>query len=262
MIDSHCHLDDRQFDADREQVLERARQAGVVLALAIGSGDGPPDLEAAIRLADATPWLYATVGIHPHDASKASTEALASVERLCAHPKVLAVGEIGLDFHYDNSPRDAQREAFVAQLEIAGRAAKPVVIHTREAWEETIGILRSHWRGGGIMHCFSGDYEQAVQALDLGMLISFAGILTFAKAAGLREVAGRLPLEKILVETDCPYLAPAPHRGKRNEPAFVVETVRTLAQARGITPQEAGEATAANFLELFHLQSPPPAGTL
>ena len=262
LVDSHCHLDDRRFDLDRAEVLERARQAGVTLALAIGSGDGPPDLEAAIRLADAVPWIYATAGIHPHEASRADAGSLEKVQQLCAHPKVLAVGEIGLDFHYDHSPREDQREAFVAQMEIARRAGKPIVIHTRDAWRETIDLLAAHWRGPGIMHCFTGDYAQAVESLDLGLLISFAGVLTFSKAGGLREVAARLPLDRILVETDAPYLAPVPHRGKRNEPAFVVETLRVLAQVRGMAEQEVAGATTANFLNLFQLRSPPPAGKL
>ena len=216
LIDSHCHLDDRVFDADRAEVLERARQAGVSLALAIGSGDGPPDLEAGIRLADAVPWIYSTVGVHPHEARKADAGALERLAQLCAHPKVLAVGEIGLDYHYDHSPREVQREVFVVQLQIAARASKPIVIHTREAWRDTLDLLRAHWQGTGIMHCFTGDYAQAVEALDLGFLISFAGVLTFPKAASLRDAAARLPLDRILVETDCPYLAPVPHRGPRH----------------------------------------------
>ena len=256
MIDSHCHLDDRQFDPDRDQVLERARQAGVRAALTIGSGDGPPDLEAAIRLADAVPWVYATVGVHPHEAAKAEASSLARLVDLCRHPKVLAVGEIGLDYHYDHSPREVQREVFVAQLAIARRAGKPIVIHTREAWADTIALLREHWRGTGVMHCFSGDYEQAVEALDLGFLVSFAGILTFPKAEALRQTAARLPLDKLLVETDCPYLAPAPHRRKRNEPAFVAETLEVLARVRGIRPEEADEATTANFANLFGTLKP------
>lgn len=251
LIDSHCHLDDHAFDADRAAVLERAQQAGVSRALCIGSGDGPPDLEAAIRLADAVPWLYATVGIHPHEARKADAAALEKLERLCSHPKVLAIGEIGLDYHYDHSPREVQREVFAAQLAIAARQAKPIVIHTREAWPDTLDLLHAHFCGPGIMHCFTGDYAQAVAALDLGLHISFAGILTFPKAGVLREAAARLPLDRILIETDAPYLAPVPHRGQRNEPAFVAETARALAQVRGIAPEVAAEATAANFLRLF-----------
>jgi len=243
LTDSHCHLDDPQFDADRAEVLARAQAAGVGLALSIGS----------VELADSVPWLYASAGVHPHDAQTAD---LARVEPLCAHPKVLAVGEIGLDYYYDNSPRETQREVFLAQLEIARRASKPVIIHTREAWSDTVDLLRRHGPGIGIMHCFTGDYAQAAEALDLGLHISFAGILTFPKAAALREVAAKLPLDRILIETDSPYLAPVPHRGKRNEPAFVAETARALAAARGIAVEEAAAATTANFLQLFHLPLP------
>lgn len=256
VIDSHCHLDDHAFDGDRTQVLERARRAGVSLALAIGSGDGPPDLEAATRLAAAVPWLYATVGVHPHEARKADAMAFEKLEQLCRHPKVLAVGEIGLDYHYDRSPREVQRAVFVTQMEIACRAGKPIIIHTREAWTNTLDLLRFHWQGSGILHCFSGDYDQAAEAMELGFLISFAGILTFPKAQSLRDVAARLPLDRILVETDAPYLAPVPHRGKRNEPAFVVDTLAMLAKARGMDPAEAAAATTANFLKLFRLQPP------
>jgi TatD DNase family protein len=262
LIDSHCHLDDHAFDADRAEVLERAREAGVEMALAIGSGDGPPDLEAAIRLADTIPWVYATVGVHPHEARKADPASLANLRRLCSHPRVLAVGEIGLDYHYDHSPREVQRDVFVAQMEIAQEAGKPIVIHTREAWDDTLELLRGHWQGQGIMHCFGGSDEQAKQALDLGFYISFSGILTFPKAEGLRQTAARLPLDRILVETDCPYLAPVPRRGKRNEPAFVVETVRALGRARGLAEEDAAAATARNFLNLFQLQAAPPNGTL
>ena len=249
LIDSHCHLDDTAFDADRDQVLVRAREAGINVALAIGGA--PPHLESAIRLADAVPWIYATVGIHPHEARLADRTAFERLEQLCAHPKVVALGEIGLDYHYDHSPRPVQREVFVTQLEIAARAGKPIVIHTREAWPDTIDLLRAHWKGPGIMHCFTGDYAQAKQALDLGLLVSFAGILTFPKAESLRETAAALPLDRILIETDSPYLAPVPHRGKRNEPAYVIEVVRTLAKVRGISEEEAADATATNFLQLF-----------
>ena len=257
MIDSHCHLDDRQFDSDRAEVLDRARQAGVALALTIGSGDGPPDLEAALRLAGAVPWLYATVGVQPHEAARCDPAALDRLERLCAHPKVLAVGEIGLDYHYNHAPQETQREVFLAQLEVARRTGKPVIIHTREAWSDTVGLLRRHWSGTGIFHCFTGDYAQAVEALDLGMLVSLAGVLTFPKAEALRDAAARLPLDRILIETDSPYLAPVPHRGQRNEPAFLIETARALGRVRGIEPQQAAEATTANFLRLFELPAPP-----
>jgi TatD DNase family protein len=249
VIDSHCHLDDPRFDPDREAVLQRARAAGLTLALAID----------AVGLAESVPWLYATAGVHPHEASDAALEA---VEDRARHPKVLAVGEIGLDYHYDHAPRPVQREVFAAQLAIARRAGKPVVIHTREAWADTVSILRAEWDGTGVMHCFSGSWEEAVEALDLGFCISFAGILTFPKAAPLRETAARLPLDRLLIETDAPYLAPVPHRGKRNEPAYVVHTAQALAEARRAPFEEVVAQTTANFARLFQLRLPPPTGKL
>lgn len=251
LIDSHCHLDDKQFDADREEVIERARAAGVERMMAIGTGSGPPDLEAALRLARQYPCIYATVGVHPHDASKATPETFARLEALAAGAKVLAVGEIGLDYHYDFSPRDVQREVFVAQLKLAGRAGKPIVIHTREAWEDTLRLLREHWPGGGIMHCFTGGPAEARQALDLGLHLSFGGVLTFPKAEALRDAARLAPEDRLLVETDAPYLAPVPMRGKRNEPAFMVETVRRLAAVRGAPPEHIAEITRRNFERLM-----------
>jgi len=251
LVDSHCHLDDKQFDADRDDVIERARQAGVERMMAIGTGSGPPDLEAGLRLARQHAFMYATVGVHPHDASKATPETFAQIEALAADAKVLAIGEIGLDYHYDFSPRDVQREVFIAQLKLAGRAGKPVVIHTREAWEDTLLVLRQHWTGGGIMHCFTGTPDQARQALDLGFHLSFGGVLTFPKADTVRDAARLAPEDRLLVETDAPYLAPVPRRGKRNEPAFIVETVRRLAEVRGVAPEHIAEITSRNFERLL-----------
>lgn len=250
MIDSHCHLDDSKFDDDREQTIQRALDAGVDRLLAIGTGNGPPDLEAAIRLANRYPFIYATVGVHPHDAAKATEETWQKLKELAAHPKVLAIGEIGLDYHYDFSPRPVQAAAFEMQLAIARDAGKPIVIHTREAWEDTLNLLGCSQTNGGIMHCFTGDAAQARQALDLGLHLAFGGVLTFPRAEELREAARIAPEDRILVETDCPYLAPVPHRGKRNEPAFMVETVRRLAEVRGVTPGHIAEATTANFERL------------
>jgi TatD DNase family protein len=247
VVDTHTHLDDEKFDEDREQVIERALAAGVGRMVAIGTGGGPPDLECAVRLADRHDFVYATIGVHPHDASKATPEALASLRELAAHPKVLAVGEIGLDYHYDFSPRDVQRAIFEQQLAIAAEAGLPIVIHTREAWEDTLEILRQHWRGSGIMHCFTGDAEQAREALELGFYLSYGGVLTFPKAENVREAARITPEDRLLVETDCPYLAPVPHRGKRNEPAFVVDTLRRLAEVRGAPVEALAAATSANF---------------
>jgi TatD DNase family protein len=250
LVDSHCHLDDPRFDEDRDQVIQRARAAGVECMMAIGTGSGPPDLEAAIRQADRYPFIYATIGVHPHDASKATPESFARLRELAAHPRVVAVGEIGLDYHYDFSPRDVQRSVFAQQLEIAAGAALPIVIHTREAWDDTIAILREHWRGAGIMHCFTGDERQARAALDLGFHLSFGGVVTFPKAESVRQAARITPGDRLLVETDCPYLAPVPHRGKRNEPAFIVESVKRLAEVRGCTPEEIAELTMRNFEQL------------
>jgi TatD DNase family protein len=253
LVDSHCHLDNPQFDPDREAVVDRALAAGVERMLVIGTGEGPPDLEAGIRLADRYPSIYATVGIHPHDASKAAPETYKRLAELLKHPKVVALGEIGLDYHYDHSPREVQRAAFTEQMLLAGEARKPIVIHTREAWEDTIALLEVYWRPyglGGIMHCFSGNPDQAALCLDLGFHLSFGGIVTFPKAADVQEAARRTPPDRLLIETDAPYLAPVPYRGKRNEPAFVAQTARKLAELRGVSAEEIAQTTSANFREL------------
>lgn len=252
LVDSHCHLDDEKFQADLEGVLTRAADIGIERMLAIGTGGGPPDLEVAIRLADRHTQIFATAGVHPHDAAKAVETTFDTLRNLLRHPKVLAVGEIGLDYHYDFSPRDTQRAVFLEQLRIAGEAAKPIVIHTREAWADTISLLQdSH---SGVMHCFTGDATQAREALDLGFHLSFGGVLTFPKAESVRDAARIVPDDRLLVETDAPYLAPVPHRGKRNEPAFMIETVRRLAAIRATTPEHIAAITTRNFDRLF---SPP-----
>ncbi len=250
LTDSHCHLDHEQFDADRDAVIERALESGVERMLAIGTGNGPPDLEAGIRLADKHAAIYATVGVHPHEASKATSETYRNLAELLRHPKVLALGEIGLDYHYDFSPRAVQQDVFVEQMRVAADAQKPIVIHTREAWEDTLALLDQHWKPSGlpgIMHCFSGGPAEAQRCLDLGFYLSFGGIVTFPKAVELHQAAKMVPSDRMLVETDAPYLAPVPKRGKRNEPAFVVETARKLADLRGETPEAIAAATSANF---------------
>jgi TatD DNase family protein len=252
LIDSHCHLDSEQFDEDREQVIERALAAGISHMVAIGTGNGPPDLEAGIRLADKYEAFYATVAVHPHDAFKATEETFKRLAALTKHPKVVAIGEIGLDYHYDFSPRDTQRSVFVEQMKIAADAKKPIVIHTREAWDDTISVIRDHWNPalGGIMHCFSGGPKEAQQALDLGFYLSFGGIVTFPKSLEMQAAARMCPVDRILIETDAPYLAPVPNRGKRNEPAFIVETAKKLAALRAVSEAAIAETTTANFHRL------------
>jgi TatD DNase family protein len=254
LIDSHCHLDSTEFDADRAEVIERALAAGVEHMLAIGTGNGPPDLEAGIRLADKYPAFFATVGIHPHDASKTGPGDYRRIAELLSHPKVVALGEIGLDHHYDFSPREAQKSAFIEQMAIAASARKPIVIHTREAWDDTVALLAKYWAPhgiGGIMHCFSGGPEEAQRALDLGFYLSFGGILTFPKAIQVQAAAKIAPRDRILVETDAPYLAPVPKRGKRNEPALVVHTARKLEKLRGESFENICRATTENFHRLM-----------
>ena len=256
LIDSHCHLDNAEFNDDRDAVIERALEAGVEHMMAIGTGDGPPDLEAALRLAEKYPAFYATVGIHPHDAAKATPGDFQRFSELLAHRKVLAVGEIGLDYHYDFSPREVQKSAFIEQMGIAASAKKPIVIHTREAWEDTLALIERHWTPhaiGGIMHCFSGGPEEAHRAIDLGFYLSFGGIVTFPKALAVQEAAKSTPRDRILIETDAPYLAPVPKRGKRNEPALMVHTARKLAELRGESYEELCNTTTENFRRLLLL---------
>ena len=233
LVDSHCHLDDDQFDEDREQVIGRAREAGVERMMTI---DAP-------EFAESYDFMFSTIGVHPHEASTAD---LGRIREFAKHPKVLAVGEIGLDYHYDFSPREVQREVFEEQLAIAAGAGKPIVIHTREAWEDTMAMLRG-WTGGGIMHCFTGTPDQAREALGLGFHLAFGGVVTFPKAAEVREAARITPEDRLLIETDCPYLAPVPFRGKRNEPAFVARTLQTLAECHGIQPDAMASQVRANF---------------
>ncbi len=261
-VDSHAHLDGKQFDSDREQVIARALEAGVKTMVAIGNGDGPPTLDAGIRLAEQHPFMYATIGIHPHEANLASEDAYLEMERLARHPKVIAWGEIGLDYYYDHSPRETQKQVFVRQMELAGAAKLPIVIHCRpsdnseNAWDDCLGLIQDQWapKGlGGILHCFTGNAAQAKRALDMGFMISFAGNLTFPKAQQIRDAALEIPLDRMLIETDCPYLAPVPHRGKRNEPAFVKQTAAKLGELRGLSTEEIGEHTSRNFYKFFKL---------
>ncbi len=258
-IDSHAHIDGEEFDVDRDGVLKRARERGVRAILNVGTGDPQGGVfERAVALAEEHADVYAAVGVHPHDARLFDERAGERLQTLVkSSSRVVAWGEIGLDYHYDNSPRDVQRDVFAWQLHLAREANLPVVIHTREADAETMEILESEYNQtarGGVMHCFGGSYEMAKRALDLNFMISFAGILTFKKAEPLRDVARKLPLERLLVETDCPYLAPVPHRGRRNEPAYVVGVAACLAGLHNRDASEVGEITSANFTSLFKIE--------
>jgi TatD DNase family protein len=257
-IDSHCHIDGPEFDADREDVIARAHNAGVDTMLNVGTGDPHSGaFERAVALAERHEEIYAAIGVHPHDAKLFDDAAERLLLSLVEQSKrVIAWGEIGLDYHYDHSPRETQREVFRRQLRLARGQNLPVVIHSRDADEDTIAILREELAGydrAGVLHCFGGSLAMAQAAIELGFFISFAGNLTFKKADNLRDVAAQLPLDRLLIETDCPYLTPVPFRGKRNEPARVVETARCLAEILGKEVEEIGEVTSENFVRLFQV---------
>jgi TatD DNase family protein len=256
-IDSHAHIEGPEFDSDREAVIQRALDAGVEIIVCVGDGEVAADSHAAaFRLAEEYRFIYTTVGVHPHEARLLDDELYAKLADLSQHPKVIAWGEIGLDYHYDNSPREVQREAFKSQLRLARERRLPISIHTREAEADTLAILDEEWKDsglGGVIHCFTGTRAFAEAAVERGFLISFSGVITFKKAEDLRVTARRLPIEKLLIETDSPFLAPVPYRGRRNEPAYVVETARAIAELRTTTAQEIGRATSENFSRLFKL---------
>jgi len=266
LIDSHAHLDSSRYSADREAMLRRAHEAGVGAVLSIGIGEGPAEMHQARDLClqfngrPGIPRLYASAGIYPHSSTEADDDALGKLDRLLAEPEVIACGEIGLDYYHEGAPHGVQQAILIRQLEIAAGRKRPILIHCRpkegtsDAWNDLFDVLEQHWTKtglGGIMHCFGGGWEQARRSLDLGFLISFAGNLTYPKAQALREVAAQVPLDSVLVETDAPWLAPAAHRGKRNEPALVVETAAVLAQMLGVGSDEIAATTTSNFYRLF-----------
>jgi TatD DNase family protein len=255
MIDSHCHLAGEEFEADLPAVVERARQAGVRGALVILSAGDEPEQHRASRVRELWPDVRFSVGIHPHQAGQHGADleqAMLTVAADATRLQAVAIGEIGLDYHYDFSPREVQQEVFRRQLRLAYERRLPVVIHTREATDDTFAILREHGAATPVVfHCFTGDLEMAERALQAGAWLSFAGIVTFPKAGELRAVAKIVPADRFLVETDAPYLAPVPHRGKRNEPAFVSRVVGTLADVRSTTPDEIAGQAAANFAAVF-----------
>lgn len=276
LIDSHAHLDSERYAEDRAAMLTRAFDAGIGAVLAIGIGEHASGMDGALKICrefnpqsaagGRFPQLYASAGVYPHNTPEADDAVLAKLDRLLAEPEVIACGEVGLDYYHEGAPRDIQRTGLVRQLEIAAARKRPILIHCRptndgadgitDAWDDLFVVLEEHWRPtglGGVMHCFGGGWKQARRSLDLGFLISFAGNLTYPKAQPLRDVAVRLPLDSVLVETDAPWLAPAPERGKRNEPAWVTRTAQTLAGLLGVSDEEIAAATTKNFRRLFHL---------
>jgi TatD DNase family protein len=252
LVDSHCHLDMPQFDADGDAVVARAREAGVVEMLVVGGIDEGAGHRRALELAGCH-GLPATAGLHPHEARLASRKVYDELRGLAREGRIVAIGEIGLDFHYDHSPRDAQREAFRRQIRLAREVGLPIVVHTREADAETVEILEGEGAAdaGGVIHCFTGGLELARRALELGFFISFAGIVAFPRAEVIQQVAREVPDDRLLIETDAPFLAPPPHRGKRNEPAFVVEVAKKVAALRGTTFEAVAELARRNYARLF-----------
>jgi TatD DNase family protein len=270
LIDSHAHLDSPRYAEDRAAMLTRAKEAGVGAVLSIGIGEGPAEMHQALEICrefngkPGMPRLYASAGVYPHNTPEIDEAVLARLDGLLAEPEVIACGEIGLDYYHEGAARDVQRAGLIKQLEIAAARKRPIAIHCRgtnesaDAWDDLLVVLDEFWGRtslGGIMHCFGGGWEQARRALDMGFLISFSGNLTYAKAQPLRDVAAQAPLDGVLVETDAPWLAPGEHRGKRNEPALVVETARVLAGLLNVDEGEIGQATTKNFQALFHLPS-------
>lgn len=272
LIDSHAHLDNARYSEDRAAMLTRAWEAGVRTILAIGIGEQAAGMDGALAICrefnpqsaqgGRFPRLYASAGVYPHNTPEADDAVLAKLDALLAEPEVIACGEIGLDYYHEGAAHAVQREGLIKQLEIAAARKRPILIHCRgtnegtDAFDDLLVILQEHWRPaglGGVMHCFGAGLEQAERSLDLGFLISFAGNVTYPKAQNLRDVAARLPLDAILVETDAPWLCPAPDRGKRNEPAFVARTAAMLAGLHGVEPEEIASATTKNFRRLFGL---------
>jgi TatD DNase family protein len=259
LVDSHCHIDGEQFDADRDEVVQRAIDAGVTAMLNIGTGDPhSDDFTRAIAVAEKYENVYAALGVHPHDAKLFDDEAEKRLVELAgSSSKVIAWGEIGLDFYYDHSPRGVQEKVFRRQIRLARSMGLPIIVHSRDADDETVEILRDECGGidfpGGIMHCFGGTPEMALKLIQINFLISFAGNVTFKKAENLRESAKTVPLNKLLVETDCPFLTPVPFRGRRNEPAYVAQTAAFLDELFGVEPGTVSQQTTHNFLTFFDL---------
>jgi TatD DNase family protein len=256
LIDSHAHIQSKEYADEREAVIARAHDAGVEKIIAVGGAGDMSSNTEAVALAAAFPDIYATVGMHPHDAKDVGDDELRKLVELAAHPKVVAIGETGLDYYYNHSPHDVQRRVFTRFIHMARDTGLPIVVHERDAAQEAAELLRGEGRGlRGVIHCFTGNYDAARAYLDLGFYISFTGIITFKSAAPLREVVQKVPLERMLVETDSPFLTPVPHRGRRNEPAYVRLVAETVAQVKGIHFDEVARATTRNTAALFGIQS-------
>jgi TatD DNase family protein len=265
LIDTHAHLDFPEFDSDRQEVITRAQEAEVEII--VNAGAGLEASQAGVALAKAYPQVYAAVGVHPHEARTLNEDVLAELRALAQHPKVVAIGEIGLDYYRDRSPRPVQRQAFQQQLALARELGKPIIVHDREAHEDVMNMLRQWVREGcqpsatshqpvGVMHCFSGDLAMAWEVIEMGFYISIPGPVTFTNARRLPELVRALPLERLLIETDCPYLTPHPYRGKRNEPAYVRLVAEAIAQIREIPLEQVARITTANARALLGLESP------
>jgi TatD DNase family protein len=273
LVDSHAHLDSERYAGELPEILKRTYAAGVGAVLAIGIGEGPAEMQCALEICrqfnapdrsagEGLPQLLASAGIYPHNTHEADEAALAKLDHLLAEPEVIGCGEIGLDYYHEGSPHQTQRRAFIQQMEIAAARKRPIIIHCRPkdgdnaCWEDTLTLLSEHWGKtglGGILHCFSGEWGHAQRAMDLGFLISFAGHLTYPKSQPLRDVAAQVPFDRLLVETDAPFLAPIPNRGQRNEPGWVAHTAEVLAGLRGVSSGEMGSITTKNFERLFGL---------
>ena len=253
LVDTHAHIQAEEFASDIDQILDRALGAGVDKIIVVGGAGELSTNDTGLKLARRSPWLFATVGMHPHDARQVSEEDLTWLQELTQDPKVVAVGETGLDFYYEHSPRQVQRELFCRFIHMSCETKLPLIVHDRDAHREVARLIRSEGRDmvRGVIHCFSGDFEDAKVFLDLGLYLSFSGIVTFKAAQALREVARKVPMDRILVETDAPYLAPVPHRGRRNEPAFVRLVAETIAQVKGLSLEEIARTTSMNTRTLF-----------
>jgi TatD DNase family protein len=255
LVDSHAHIQGKEYAGEVEAVIARARAAGIDKIMAVGGAAEMSSNHDAVALADSYENVYATVGMHPHDAKDVGPEDLKSLRELTVHPKVVAVGETGLDYYYSHSPHGVQRRVFAEFIHLARQTRLPLVVHERDAAQDAAQLLRSEGNGDlrGVIHCFTGNYEAACAYLDLGFYLSFTGIITFKNAEPLRDVARQLPLEKILIETDSPYLTPMPHRGKRNEPAYVRLVAETLAIVKSVSLEEIGQITSGNVRDLFNI---------